>query len=676
MLRRFSLTLLLLVFVLTNRSTSLAIPGVGTAPAETDASTTESLEEILDEVNILFKQGHPLDARSKLLKATEIAPEDYRPFMLLGAYYLSEVAHFRLAYRHLKTAEQLFEKRYGTDRANLTDRSAWQQQARLLYLLAEAELNLDRYQASLDTLDRFGKYYWDTWYPGTRAWVLMKLKRVDEAVRVAQWGLFEGADQARTFNILGILLSLKGNREDSLTAFSQAIRAELRLGSLGQAGTPLNNSGEVYRELFSDDLAEASWLKALQMPDGCDHILPSLNLAILYGDQLRFFQAERVLADFRACFSANSLRSDTEHRGLLALAEGRLAMRTGDPVSAVQMLNAALEREQWFGKIGTNENDLRFAATVTMAQALEAQAAVLSDRATESVLERARSLVLAPWSRIRAWWYKRRAREVALDELSDFEDMFVRNTDTMLEYPTLGVAATGFPVRAFERRTREMLKTDSRKEAAPFYQLYLGTNLLAHGKTDSAIKTIRSAFASFRAIDRLARAESLARLALALEQKHAGWFHFPTSEEKLELIRTKEELFLNLPSHVRNYDLRLPVAVARPADDKALSSQAEEVLDELISGRFEQAPDEFSPTVRFVLSVREDRTGDTISDILPITVSLKRGGEDSAIAEIAGDVSANGEGRAKLVNQFIDRVFRHRVDPPPAPLPKLSMFSE
>src|SRR5690606_8601721 len=148
--------------------------------------------------------------------------------------------------------------------------------------LSQARLNLDDYEGAKEVLDEFSSYsYFAPWYPGSRSWVLMKLGDLEEAIRISKVGIMAGAEPGRTLNMLGILLSMTGERQGSLDVFKQAIRYELSLGQLGQPATPLNNSGEVYKEIFEEEEAERSWLRATSLPDGCEHVLRSLNLALM-----------------------------------------------------------------------------------------------------------------------------------------------------------------------------------------------------------------------------------------------------------------------------------------------------------------------------------------------------------------------------------------------------------
>ena len=661
--------------------TTLRSVAVESSSGIDEPSGKESVDDLVAEAQTLLAIGNPIEARSKLLKALQLAPRDYRPQMMLGAYYLAEVGHFRLALKYLRTAEENFQRDYGTDEEIGQNPEKWKEHARLLYYLAEARLNLDNYDGALTTLDRFGERYWDDWYPGTRAWILMKLKRLDEAIITAQAGLLRGAELGRTYNILGILLSLKDNRDLALDAFGKAIKAEMALGSLGQPATPLNNAGEVYREIFSDDLSEAAYIRAISLQDGCEHILPSLNLSILLVDQLRLLQADRTLDDFVACFSQNRERSDTEHRSLLALQRGRIARHEGDTAGAVKQLGMAIEREQWFGKIGTNENDVRFATSVSYANALEAHAAALRDRVAPSLTTSARQSLEMEALRIRAWWYRRKAREIALTELDDFEDLHIRNTDTMIEYPTLGRLTAGFPTRALELRLDRLKATDPRAGARPYYDLFEGVNLLSHGESELGIKLLETTLAKFREIDRLARAEALAALIRAYSARSRGmssWFSSTKASDRLKSIELTNELFSLLPAHVRNQDLTLPVRIdhgtstdTSTGDTLSLERQLESVKSDLLQTRFGtlQGPEVSLAKYSILLSGTVVKSGE-----FQVELSLKELATNNLVAKSSDTLDRDPAKRAALLNSFITKVFSHRSDPLAAPTPALEIL--
>ena len=165
----------------------------------------------------------------------------------------------------------------------------WDRRSQLLHAdilrqLAEVRQNLDNYSGALDTLNKYESFgYTDSFLASSKSWILFKLKHYDEAIEVPKSGLEKGQN---TLNILGILFSVTGEREKAIKTLTAAYKYEKSLDGAGQGATPLNNLGEVFRETFIEDSAVNSWTRAIKLPDGCTHILPSLNLAIIYIESL------------------------------------------------------------------------------------------------------------------------------------------------------------------------------------------------------------------------------------------------------------------------------------------------------------------------------------------------------------------------------------------------------
>lgn len=608
-------------------------------------------EELLLEAQGELSAGRPIDARAKLLQAVKLKPEDYRSYLLLGQYYLLEVSSFKLAYRYLKTADSKFTKEFGKD--DNIDARYQNRHAMLLYMLSEAELNLDKYEDSLKTLDRFEKNYWMEFYPGTRAWLLMKLKRVDEAIQIAQEGIRRNADPRRTWNILGILLSVKGKRELSLEAFKEAIIAELARGGSAYISTPLNNAGEVYREMFRDGLAEGAWLKSVKLPDGCDHILPSLNLANMYMDQLRLYQAERSLKDFEACFREKSDKKDSEHRTLLALARGKIALLENEIDKSTENLEIASQDQQWFGKIGTNENDVTLASYIALSQSFSAKAAALKDSYSSSIFGSLKTRLRSYVYSFRAWWLMRQARKIALEELDDFEDLFIRNTDSMLQYPTLGAMIAGMNSASTKSRMKRMIASDTRKPAALYYRLYAASNA-GYGK--DVIAELKSLLNQWSPIERLAKSETLARLLMA-EQK-TSWF-WQSNDQTQNL----EELFELLPSYIRRYDFRLPAQVSISSTNNESKKYLKKAASFLFSTRFKKAN---SAKARFRVALGSP-AANTLSIELFDTKNQRLLAQHTQVFKDEINLEL-------LINPFISKAFSYRLDAPQNFIPQLPIL--
>lgn len=511
----------------------------------------KSSEELVADASNLFQQERPLDARTKLLSALKKDPKNYRAMMLMAGYYMQTVGHFKLALRYTLQAIDLFEEKNGRPPySNLLARAEHMQ---LLYLLSQARLNLDDYQGSLDVLDEFAGYgYYDDWYAGSRSWVLMKLGRLDDAIKVARTAALIGSEKGRILNMLGILLSMKDQRTQSLEVFRQAIGYELSLGKAGQPATPLNNSAEVLKEMFEDSKAETAWLKTLRLPDGCDHVLPALNLVLISIEQEKYKQAEQAIRSFEECNAQFPLRNGEEHRALVALARGRIALRTGFPNKALKLLEEAQGSTQWFGKIGTDQDDMQAATLQSLSQALAAQANWLRATPAKSWRERISNEVAATAGDIRSWWMRRKAAKQLAGSMRDFEDFEVRFTDSFLEYSTVGDIVGSYPPASVKKKIALTRQHDERAPAYPYYLAYLAESQLQYGDNTAAEQNLEDAAANLRTDTDVALKHRIT--VLQLKQ-----LDFDSKEYREQAIA----LYRENPAWLKNFGLPLPVATAQ-----------------------------------------------------------------------------------------------------------------
>ncbi len=517
---------------------------------------TKSIDTLLEEASELFQDERPLDGRSKLLAVLKKDPKEFRAHLLLAGYYMDEVGHFRLALRYVKQAQALFKEKYGEPPYD--DYLVKSQHDHLLYLLSQARLNLDDYQGALQALDEYSTYgYMRDWYPASRAWILMKLGRVEEAIKVARLGLIIGAEPGRTLNMLGILLSMHNEKSDALKIFQQGIEYEFSLGKLGRPATPLNNSGEVYNELFRENLAESSWVKAVKLPDGCEHVLPSLNLTLLYIEQNQLAKAKHAIDDFESCIAQYPLRNGEEHKALVHLARGRIALHSGEIDDAIVHLEAALEKQQWFGKIGTNLDDLRAGAQISLAQALRARSYQLSTTLSKSWIEALDNLRKQKLTELRSWWFFRRARQVLVEDLNNLEDLYVRNTDSLIEYSSFGDALQAFPPRDLDSRIKQIKEHDTRHEPDSYYKIYRAQALEDDGQTETSLELLKQTLPTLRSqLD-----ESLQIRAQLLQLKS-----FKELEDGYSFI--SENIFEERPAALRNYGFKLVVNFAETSESE------------------------------------------------------------------------------------------------------------
>jgi len=422
----------------------------------------------------LMREEQPISARTRLLAAIEKDPNYYPAFDLLAEYYLDFVGHFKMAMKYLKKGEELFVQQKG--RPPYSNEYTAMEHSRHLLALSQIRLNLDNYQGALDALGEFERYgYYNPNYFSSKAWILMKLGWIQEAIESARVGVLSTGGGA-ALNMLGILLSISNQPEASLRVFDQAIAAE----GDENASTPLNNAGEVYRERFMDIKAEQYWIKAKSLPNGCEHVLPSLNLAILLMEHLRIDAANNSLDTFQECVKQYTVRNDEEHRSLLALARGRIALNNGDINSSIDFLDQTLARGQWFGKIGTNVNDLKIGALISYTDALEARINQISWTAAESLLSYPAMAGEELSLKIKRWWYLRKARFL-FQSMKNMEDIYIRHSDSVIDYPNLGSLLATFPPESLHERLEEIKAADDRKESDVYYDAYYGESLIAHG---------------------------------------------------------------------------------------------------------------------------------------------------------------------------------------------------
>ncbi len=492
----------------------------------------KTADELLLDAITLLQDERPLDARSRLIQAIKKDPRNIRAHSLLGHYYMAYVGHFRLAERYVEKAFSLFYEQFGEP--PYYDSFTESTHMHLYNLRSQSKLNLDLYQEALEVLDEFARHgYMAAWYPASRSWIMMKLGNIQDAIRVARAGVMSGAEPGRTLNMLGILLSMNQQPKESISIFEAAIDLEESLGRLGNPATPLNNMGEVYEEMFDDKNAEIAYTRALGKQDGCEHILPALNLALLYMDQLNLLGAKKAIDNFEACVAQFPLRNGEEHRAFVHLARGRVALYSGDVDGAIKHFEAALEKKQWFGKIGTSIEDLQAGVMQSLAQSLRAKNNIVKTTKL-TILERASEIWANLKRSIRAYWLEREAKQILIETLRDFEDLKIRNTDSMLEYPTLGGLLSSIPRSFILPRLEKQKVLDQRAHAQAFYNLYEAKINEDEALTYEVLSKLRPKY------DELLRTEALNILA-------------DNSEEYRQL------LFNRSPAIFRNHGHRLPV---------------------------------------------------------------------------------------------------------------------
>jgi hypothetical protein len=245
---------------------------------------------------------------------------------------------------------------------------------------------------------------------------------------------------------------------------------------------------------------------------------------------------------------------------LVHLARGRIDLHGGNVDGALTHFRSAMDGTQWFGKIGTNQNDLVVAATISLAQALTRKNKILALTVPSNWNEWLTQYKARFSIAVDAWWNMRRARQILLGELNDLEDLTIRNTDSLIEYPTLGEVLSGLSRQSLTHRLAKEASDDSRTPAKLFYQLY------------RAERRQRSWQASSELDDIIERARPRYDELL---KTHAILLRLKTlSKESKRYRDLAYQIFFTSPAELRNYGFKLPVHI----DSKTVSSALRRVI--------------------------------------------------------------------------------------------------
>jgi hypothetical protein len=150
--------------------------------------------------------------------------------------------------------------------------------------------------------------------------------------------------------------------------------------------------------------------------------------------------------------------------------------------------------------------------------------------------------------KLTSWWLNRKARRLLTEEMGQLEDINVRNTDSLLEYPTLGFILSGLSPNNLQRRIELEKKTDTRPQASVFYQAYIAESLIHHNRTHEGIFIIDQSLPLCR--DRFDVLLKTHLLALRLSQ-------IPVNSQ--DYVNLGASLFKLNRVGFRNYGFALPV---------------------------------------------------------------------------------------------------------------------
>jgi len=278
----------------------------------------------------------------------------------------------------------------------------------------------------------------------------------------------------------------------------------------------------------------------------------------------------------------------------------------------------------------------------------------------------------AKWYDIRSRWLNRKARRIGFEDLDDLEDLFIRNTDSMIQYPTLGSLFDTYNTRSLRNRLRRMIKEDLRTPAHLLYRLYLASNLLHNGHDAEGIKLLEEILPKIRPYERLMRSEAIAKL-LGAKENSAAWFTGLSDNEIVKVARLKAELFELLPSHLRFHNLQLPIRTAVAGSSPSDSKDLEDILSYLPRTRFQIVSGKDAKLARYELTLSTQGTVDDSGKRL-VSLHFSDSKQGTQVFSQTSKLSNKREEIAKFLNEFIAKVFLHRVDPQGEPVPELPLL--
>ena len=182
---------------------------------------------------------------------------------------------------------------------------------------------------------------------------------------------------------------------------------------------------------------------------------------------------------------------------------GRIAFYRGDTAKAIEHFNAAEQRQQWFGKIGTDVEDLQAGLYQNYAAAVAAESYKRRNRAAQSWREKLQLTLTQLPARLQSWWYLRKAKLVLTEDLDDFSDAFLRSTDSLLDYPNLGVIFASLPGQLARKHAQQLITSDKRQSAILYYRAFTAESILENPlnrffNKEAAVKTLQKVISDER----------------------------------------------------------------------------------------------------------------------------------------------------------------------------------
>lgn len=341
------------------------------------------------------------------------APASFRAHFLMGyAQHLGE-GNLPKALFHLEEAERNFIATFGPR----PDRGAspWKVYFRILHELVYVHGEMDHHETKLRYVDALSERL-EMDYEPLKAWPLLKLKRFDEARRIAQAAV-EKEDRWNQAVGLTALCAVESEARNRIAAY-EACRAAARpvMKSREDGAVELSNAAASAEEIYRFDEAERFYTLATQRPPE-GSVNPWGRLVRLYLRQARLAEAVdswRRMRAYRARRPGSYLDQQDQSEAELIGASVLLVAGRGDAAERITDRTVSRPDRQGTSSAASEQNEagawlMDRVAKLTRARMLEEAASWSPFR--EAVRLRFESMLL----RWRAWRSGRAAAEILAD---------------------------------------------------------------------------------------------------------------------------------------------------------------------------------------------------------------------------------------------------------------------
>ena len=610
------------------------------------AGAQQDLSEMLEAPSGLEASAEELEAfyaalSGKLIRARELATKILRehPDSFVGHYVMGEVEHdaeanFPRAVFHLEQARAEFEKKYG---ATPGEGTPWRWHTRILLALSNTYGEIEQHEKKLGLLAQYNLQY-DPDHIAEQAWPLMKLRKFDEARKVAALALSTDDSRQREIALNALCaIEFEAGRDDA--SYDACKRAMENARSLGNEQDPadLMNFAEASRSVFKLDEAERIDREATEAAIAW-YGNPWSELAELYLREGRLPEALgaiKEIASYRASRPPHVRESDRNENRRALSAFFLVLGRPDDSLRVTQKSLVAPDRR------GHNSRDP--AQDKLVAALLDRAAHLLKaergreDASALPLHTRLGAYAKSLYKRGEAWLSGRRAVR-AVGDAEHLAGSFQIGTARSAVLPPWLV---GDLVRAIgpgaARAALVAARADDRRSGVPaYYDAFEGEAAFLAGADEDGERLLKRASEGLPSAEQLLRARVLALL---------GALYLERGQETLALRELERAMQID-PGVLRRLSLRLPVRL-RAADEPVAESFAD-ALDN--SPRFDVDDSGLS------ISVRADRAR---GEACLVGVS----GAQLACAQAEAKSNEDADTLAgKLLTAFHEKVFAPPID--------------